>query len=353
MAVYRIFPEKDAFILSDYPSQNTGRDEVLEVSNINGINQLSSAAGDLPAARRSLVQFKTTDISDVITNKISGSAFQSNLNLYLAYAENAPLNYTIEAWPISSSWNMGTGKVSDSPNTTDGVSWSWRSESGSAAWATGGGDWYTDKSGSTQNYLYTNNKDISMDVTNMVKLWNSSSIDNNGFLLKLTGSIEFLSSYVETSFFSMDTHTIYPPNLEFKWDDSAYSTTLTAVTSSDFVLKLTNLKSEFEDSSIYNFRLKARDTYPTRAFQTSSVYLDAKAIPTSSYWGLKDLKTGEMVVDFDTSYTKISADNDSNYFTVYMDGLEPERYYQVMVKTIVGGETLVIEDKTNYFKVVR
>lgn len=138
MAVYRIFPEKDAFILSDYPSQNTGRDEVLEVSNINGINQLSSAAGDLPAARRSLVQFKTTDISDVIINKISGSAFQSNLNLYLAYAENAPLNYTIEAWPISSSWNMGTGKVSDSPNTTDGVSWSWRSESGSAAWATGG-----------------------------------------------------------------------------------------------------------------------------------------------------------------------------------------------------------------------
>lgn len=352
MAVYRIFPEKDAFILSDYPSQNTGRDEVLEVSNINGINQLSSAAGDLPAARRSLVQFKTTDISDVIINKISGSAFQSNLNLYLAYAENAPLNYTIEAYAVTQSWNMGTGRISDSPKTTDGVSWSWRQESGSGAWTSEGGDWLTNISGS-QIFPYTSNKDISMDVTPIVQLWNSGSIDNNGFIVKLDDSIEFSSSYVETSYFSMDTHTIYPPNLEFKWDDSAYSTTLTAVTSSDFVLKLTNLKSEFEDSSIYNFRLKARDTYPTRAFQTSSVYLDVKAIPTSSYWGLKDLKTGEMVVDFDTSYTKISADNDSNYFTVYMDGLEPERYYQVMVKTIVGGETLVIEDKTNYFKVVR
>ena len=102
-----------------------------------------------------------------------------------------------------------------------------------------------------------------------------------------------------------------------------------------------------------DFRLKVRDTYPARAFQTSSVYLNAKVLPTSSYWGLKDSKTNEMVVDFDTSYTKISADSGSNYFRVYMDGLEPERYYQLMVKTVVGNETVVIEDKGNYFKVVR
>ena len=151
----------------------------------------------------------------------------------------------------------------------------------------------------------------------------------------------------------MDTHTIYPPELEFKWDDSSYATPTTAVTSSDFILSFTNLKSEFEDSGVYDFRLKVRDTYPARAFQTSSVYLNAKVLPTSSYWGLKDSKTNEMVVDFDTSYTKISADSGSNYFRVYMDGLEPERYYQLMVKTVVGNETIVVEDKGNYFKVVR
>ena len=60
-----------------------------------------------------------------------------------------------------------------------------------------------------------------------------------------------------------------------------------------------------------------------------------------------------MVVDFDTSYTKISANNDGNYFTIYMDGLEPERYYQLLVKTVIDGETLVIEDEGNYFKIVR
>lgn len=353
MAVYKIFPEKDAFILSQYPAQNTGRDEVLEVSNYNGINVLSSAQGDLPAVTRALIQFKTADINNVVNNIITGSAFQSKFNLYLASAENAPLDYTLEVYPISGAWDMGTGKVSDVPKTTDGCSWGWRGESGSNAWTTAGGDWYTDKSGSSQTFLYTSDKDISMDVTNMVKLWNSSSIDNHGLILKHSSSIEFSSSFVETNYFSVDTHTIYPPELEFRWDDSSYATPLTPVTSSDFVISFTNVKEEFEDTAIYDFRVKARDTYPARTFQTSSVYLNAKALPTSSYWGLKDIKTNEMVVDFDTSYTKLSADSGSNYFKVYMDGLEPERYYQLMIKTIVGDETLIIENKDNYFKVVR
>ena len=208
MAVYKIFPEKDTFILSQYPAQNTGRDEVLEVSNYNGINVLSSAQGDLPAVTRALIQFKTADINNVVNNIITGSAFQSKFNLYLASAENAPLDYTLEVYPISGAWDMGTGKVSDVPKTEDGCSWGWRGESGSNAWTTAGGDWYTDKSGSSQTFLYTSDKDISMDVTDMVKLWNSSSIDNNGLILKHSSSIEFSSSFVETNYFSVDTHTI-------------------------------------------------------------------------------------------------------------------------------------------------
>ena len=143
MAVYKIFPEKDTFILSKYPAQNTGLDEILDISNYNGINQLSSAQGDLPAVTRALVQFKTTDINDVVNNKISGSAFTTNLKLYLANAENAPLDYTLEAYPVSGAWDMGTGRVSDNPKTQDGCSWGWRGESGSNAWTTDGGDsWF-------------------------------------------------------------------------------------------------------------------------------------------------------------------------------------------------------------------
>ena len=39
MAIYKLFSEQDTFIRSQYPAQNNGRDEVLEISNINGINQ--------------------------------------------------------------------------------------------------------------------------------------------------------------------------------------------------------------------------------------------------------------------------------------------------------------------------
>ncbi len=85
MAVYKIFPEKDAFILSQYPSQNTGRDEVLEVSNYNGINTNSSAAGDLPAVTRALIQFKTADITNVVKNIITGYALKGISKIKLGF----------------------------------------------------------------------------------------------------------------------------------------------------------------------------------------------------------------------------------------------------------------------------
>jgi hypothetical protein len=59
-----------------------------------------------------------------------------------------------------------------------------------------------------------------------------------------------------------------------------------------------------------------------------------------------------MVIDFDTTFTKISADNTSNYFDVYMSGIQPERHYRVLIKTEIGGTT-TINDGSNTFKVVR
>ena len=388
MAVYKLFSEQDAFLRSQFPSQNTGRDEILEISNINGINQLSSAQGDLPAVNRALIQFKNANINDIVTNTIGSTAYKTNLRLYLANAGNLPLDYTIEAFPISQSWDMGTGRVADDPKTDDGCSWTFAEESGSNRWTTtgfadyvtasfgseiGGSTWYTGSTGtfggvllstkSSQSFDYTSDKDINIPVTDTIRLWltgSAQNLENNGFVLKLNDSIEFGTDYVSTNFFSMDTHTIYPPALEFKWDDSIVdgyfltgSGTGSVVTSSAFISKFTNLQSTFEDSMIFDFEVKTRDIFPARSFQTQSVYLNTKLLPTSSYWAIKDAKTGEMVVDFDTNYTKLSINSSSNYFKVYMDGLEPERYYQLMLKTVVGSETIVQDSGTNYFKVVR
>lgn len=342
MAVYKIFPEKDTFISSYRSSQNFGRDEILEISNETEITSLNADVN------RSLIQFPTSQITDVITNIVSGS-FISYLKLFLAEA-TLPIDYSIYAYPISQSWDMGLGKSADSPITTVGCTWI--SRTSTSNWSTTGSSYIN--SPTSQSFNYISNKDVNMDVTSIISQWNSNSIPNNGFLLKLSSSIENSTTPLITKFFSMDTHTIYPPNLEFRWNDSKYSSSLTQVTTSDFTPVISNNKSEFEENTVYTFRIKARDRFPARAFTTSSVYLNVKALPSSSYWALKDVKTEEMIVDFDTTYTKISCDNTSNYFKIYMNGLEPERYYQILYKTILSdGETIVVDDKSNYFKVVR
>jgi hypothetical protein len=57
------------------------------------------------------------------------------------------------------------------------------------------------------------------------------------------------------------------------------------------------------------------------------------------------------VVDFDSSFTKISADETSSYFTIYMDGLQPERYYTILIQTVIDGNTIVLNENIT-FKVV-
>jgi len=343
MAIYKIFPEKDTFISHYCPTQNFGRDEVLEISNETELTSLHTDK------TRALIQFPTSQISDVITNKVSGS-FVSYLRLFLATAY-IPSDYTILAYPISRSWEMGLGRSTDDPINTIGCSWN--NSAQSSSWTTAGGD-YLQNIYSSQNFNYISDKDVNMNISNIVLGWNSSSFQNYGILLKQSSSIEGSENPLITKFFSMDTHTIYPPQLEFRWDDSLYSTTLTQITSSDFVSTISNNKTEFEENTIYKFRIKARDRFPARAFTTSSVYLTTKALPSTTCWALKDVKTEEIIIDFDTTYTKISCDNTSNYFKLYMNGLEPERYYQILYKTILSsGETVVIDDPSNYFKIVR
>ena len=61
----------------------------------------------------------------------------------------------------------------------------------------------------------------------------------------------------------------------------------------------------------------------------------------------------EIVVDYDTTYTKISCDTSGSYFDIYMNGLEPERYYKLLFKTELSSGETVISDNNYYFKVIR
>jgi len=360
MSIYKIFPEKSATLYSFYPALNTGIDEILELSTFESIDATNEVS-------RVLIKFPSDQISSIV----AGKAFDAYLKVYLANASQIPLNYTIYSYPVAADWNQGTGRLGNSPATTNGVSWEFTNESGSNEWIQGsfptgitgsyntnigGGTWWTASSyASSQSFTPATSKDIELKVTNAVKAWYSSSINNYGLIVKHGSTVEFsTSSKFETKYFSNNTHTIYPPCLEIRWDDSSYITGSLSVISSDlFVPSLSNNKGEYQQDSIQRFRVNARDKFPARAFQTSSIYLNNKALPQTSYWSIKDLDTEEIVVDYDTTYTKISCDASGSYFDVYMNGLEPERYYKLLFKTVLSNGETVVSDNNYYFKVIR
>ena len=503
MAVYKLFPSKDASIYSAYPAMNTGLDAILDINNlVTDRNPTAQVA-------RSLIKFDQGEINDVLENiaKVTGSAawgtWDAHLKMYVAKATNIIIDSKVEIYPVSSSWNNGSGQYLDKIQNFTGVSWKYEDYSGSAdVWPAGGwspsstgsydknwdvatalkngtgGSWWTGSSGfvragdalvitASQEYNLRSTKDLNADVSDIVTMWYSSSgavniaglvtKPNDGFLVKWEDSQEFVtqsSVSPQLSYYSVDTNTIYPPQLEVRWVDYTYATSsgdfkqgriltgsyptnltssiscsftqslpaptantgtgtgatfiatfnsasmvnvfirelglgykagdqltwnaaalngLPAITGAtgdavvtlstfdiqqldvidtpDIYCALDNNAGVFYSESINQFRLNVRPEFPARTFKTGSLDTKQHALTTASYYAIKDLDTNEFVVEFDKTYTQISCDATSSYFTVYMNGLEPERYYSILVQTEVDGNTVVL-DENYYFKVI-
>lgn len=376
MAVYKLFPEKDTSLYSQYPSMNTGIDPINQLSNLN------FAISGAPTVTRTLISFNTSEIRNIINNEVTGS-WESYLKSFIATAQGVYQETHIEIFPTSESWYSGTGTYLDQPITTDGAAWNSPILGGSTAWSEGdgtistssynptyavqgGGNWYISSSAAssptqilypyTQSFTPRSQKDLSVKVTETIHDWYSGSIYNSGFVLKWNNDVEFNpNKQVQPvmQYYSIDTNTIYPPQLEFRWDDWVYSTssTINTLSGSNLYINLDENPGIFYAESVNKFRLNVREEYPKRVFQTSSIYTTQHYLPTSSYYAIKDLDTNEYVVDFDTTYTKISADESSNYFNIYMDGLEPERYYKLLIQ-VDNGYNKEIYDNDYYFKVI-
>jgi hypothetical protein len=360
MAIYKLFPSQDATIYSRYPNKNAGLNEILSVSIED-----AQDSGNTQAAR-TLIQFSSTEIADVINNKISGSVWSASLKGFISEVNGLNSDTTLEIYAVTGSWNMGTGKYSYSPEYTNGVSWYNRLSSGSGAWRTtgfpvgitgsygsvsGGGNWYT--SSYTQSFSYYDDKDINVDVTPIVRSWYSGSIANNGFIIKQAA--EFVNNLlynINLDYFSRDTHTIYPPQLEIKWRDYLFSTgSLTEINVFPVTIAVDNNPGIFYPDSDNIFRVNSRPEYPNRVFATASYFTQNYYLPTASYYAIKDLYTNEYVIDFDNQFTQLSVDANGSYFKLYMNGLEPERFYSILIKTTINGSTIIFDDNY-YFKVI-
>jgi len=395
MAYYFIFPEIDTTIYShpDRKTMNAGADELLELVKEPG------SSDEFHHPSRILIKFKNEEITNAISLMGEGTFTSSlssavNLQLTLAEANNIVANHIINAYAVSQSWDEGTGKYLNLPSASNGTSWFFRDNStfatswtgsgtatnwfGSAATAhgygtgsidstlltQGGGTWYTGSNFlGTQQFLKGDDLDTNIDVKEIIHRWSASisvgqtfpdGIVNNGFLLKTLDSVEtdVLNSFGELQYFSLDTHTIYPPKLCFKWNDSIHLKQGSAKQNGELQVLLYGNKKEYNQNEIVKFRLHVRDKYPERSFDNESNFLKKGYFTTGSFYSIRDAHTEREIIPFDNNFTKLSADSEGMYFNLYMNGLQPERYYRILLKHINKDGTTIYDD--NYhFKVVR
>ena len=384
MAYYFLFPESDTTLYS-HPNRkelNTGADEILEILKEKGNDD------DILYPSRVILKFKNDELKSTISNVIGHSKFQStkvNLQLMSSQAQNIASTIVLETFLLAESFDEGTGKYLNIPTGSNGASWKFRNNTITATeWTTssfsagttgsinsslitqGGGVWFTGSGFQTeQQFLVGDSLDTNFDVTTMVQkhsasLFNSSAyptgVTNNGFLIKKTDAIEIetSSSIGDLAYFSTDTHTIYPPKLCFKWDDSSFidAATGSAKNEGELNVSLYRNQEEYNQNDEATFRIHVRDKYPARTFTTSSNFLNVGYFTTSSFYSVRDAHTEEEIIPFDDNYTKLSADSEGMYFKLFMKGLQPERYYRILLKhTNLEGTT--IYDNDYFFKIVR
>ena len=374
---YFEFGRRDATIYSGgtTASINTGFDEILEV------NKVVNDDGTIGNVSRVLIDFDYTYISESIQNGRIPSTAKFYLNLFDATSEEVEASQSLHVYMVSGSWKQGTGKLDHNPVTQNGVSYQYRDHENETPWVTGsrlddGGAWFTSSISSqyevSSSYSISfDKKDVRADVTSLVNnhIYSSSIFPNNGFLVKReskkpTTSIFAFNSGSDTTadeasstrkgnlkFFSRETHTIYPPKLEVMWDDSSWVTgSLSALSSTDLErLKVyfQNIRPEYKENSKVKLRVVGRELYPTTTFATTPAELSIKYLPSASaFYSVKDAETEETIIPFGTG-SKVSCDSTSNYFNVWMNGLQAERNYRFLIKVVSGSGTT--DEQENYY----
>ena len=369
---YFEFIEEDATLYEGTvtQSQNTGLDEILEVRKDMNYD------GSVVNVSRALLKFDLTEISSSVVSGIIPGNAEYYLNLYDAGSVGLTTSQTLYAYAVSQSWTVGEGQFFDNPITEEGVSWRYRDGSTAATqWISGsnntGGTWYSGSGYEASQSFSQDTTDLRMEITDIMKTWLSGSITNNGLLLKRSGSVGNTNANEDEGntvhlghfkFFSRETHTIYPPKVEVVWDDSTWTTgSLSPLTGSaleeDLLLYMKGLKDEYRENSKAKFRIVGRERYPSKTYATTPSALTVKHLPSgSSYYSIKDAYTEDTIVPFGSG-SVLSCDSTGNFFRVWLNGLQPERYYRFSYKIVSGSGTaeessLIFDDEWN-FKVVR
>lgn len=367
MAVKRIKPIQDTFIVQSDSGASFGADEILEL----GTCYRPGTSG----CSRILMEFMTNEVEELLGDH---SLVRATLHLKYAYSENLPPVYGICVTELEQEWTEGEGHINDLPANTFGANWEdarpdtpWQVEGGEdepghdphtviscscgCEMSTEVDDDLIDNSMVKCEYFtgYQKNRDLDLDVTEWVYNWILGQGQGLGFMIKIDNEQIMEDRKARLCFYSSETHTINYPYLEIIYDDSVRPENVEICQDvSKMIIQPRNLKEHYYTGEKVRIDLGVRPEFPVRVFTTSSIYHDeAVALPEGSLWGIRDEYTGEMWVPFSDYGTKISYDG-VNYFILDTDLLEPERYYRLLFEVDTEDRRKVIDTK-NIFRVTR
>jgi hypothetical protein len=351
MAYYFLTASKDATVYLQQPNQNTGFDEILEISKVY--------YGNVKDVSHALLKFEVGYISKSISEQ-SIKLDTANLILKETKSEEIPLEYTIYANPIFGNWEMGTGTRFDNI-TTAGVTWNYREGDSKLEWIENGfeanttasindgsgGTWYTNY-GSSQSFNYQT-ADINMNVKSILTAWMSGSIQNNGIILKYSTENESdTQDYGILKFFSKETNTIYQPKIQIAWDDQIFATaSLSALTANDIKVGVTNLKKEYKVGGEVKLKIFGRELYPLKTFTNTFSYETVKYLPQTTYYQIKDVNSDDVIIPF-SDYSKVSCDETGNYIKINFSNWEAGRTYKIEFKVDNDGDVQYFDNDTTF-----
>ena len=351
MAYYFMTASKDASVYLQQPNQNTGLDEILEISKIY--------YGNVKDVSRALLKF---DVGFLSKSLVDGNIKLQSADLILkeTQSEEIPLEYTLHAYAISGSWEMGKGTRFDNISTA-GVTWNYREGDSKKEWlenglnlgtdanpnnGTGGTWWVANAAEQSFNYQTA---DIQMNIKNMLKGWMSGSNPNDGILIKHSDSVENdTQDYGIVRVFSKETNTIYQPKIRIGWDDQSFVTgSLTALVASDIKVGVTNFKKEYKIGTTPTIRIFGRELYPLKTFSNTFSYNTIKYLPKTTYYQIKDFASDDIIIPF-SDYSKVSCDSNGNYIKLNLSNWEAGRVYKIEFKVDMDGDVQYMDEDITF-----
>lgn len=323
-------PTQDATIYQRYPSNNSGLDEILEIGK--QIKPLDGSGKYASGSVRILMNFAIS----------SGSAYPATakyyLKLYLANANEVNRYQKIEVYPVSRSWEEGSGYFyQDVKNVSDQVTWD--KATASTSWSLAGGDFVTSPSASKTLSDFPL-QDVRIDITDIIKpvISGSNTTPWYGLLLKFPTADETSSLNTgNLKFFSSNTHTIFSPKLEIVYNDQSFSTgSLKPIPNGNVTVIPKNIKQAYTQGEIDKIYFVVRDLYPDKRFDEKKRYRNMYYLPSESYYRIKDQVSGITIQDFD-QYSPINCDQSGSYITLDTTDMEINRQYVIDLKVKSNG----------------